>query len=908
MDPSFELSSHLAPMASTPPPPSVSPTPPPPRSPPSPPPPPMSPPPPPPTSPPPPPPPLPSSSPTRHGSLQLRNLNWDLIPKEKVEGRFSVWTGPDEFPIDLSSLNELFGQTRSRTHKRESDACHGLRPLGSPPRAKQVSILDGKRSMNVGIFLRQFKSAVKEIVEDIKQGSSQRYGSEKLSELCKLLPDSEEERRLRGYRGDPSQLGDADLFMLLLVEVPSYRLHLDAMILQQEFDPTLTALCESARCLVTAATELLRCPELHSIIRLVLRAGNHMNEGGYAGNAAGFRIASLLKLADTKANKPGMNLLHFVAMEATRKDPALLSFPLKLSHLGPASRLSVDGVQEELSQLKSRVAALRSRTETEHDLLLQTKPFFQRASGRLEEAEVEAEALLKAQQSLVDFFCEDDVTFKLEEACNIFHSFNVRFQKAVEENAKRKLLEEKKASRNGAEKEKGGIVRWRSIVTCSVLGAGLGGSPGDDLESSLERSLVHILSRRNVRSPEGRPRAISPLQSLQQTNMNEKLEASPRAGSPQTKPQLSPEPTDSVLERAAQKPPPGDDVQPSLEGQPKSTQLVSNSQTQQDTASSKPSEGPSLEWEGLYPLLGDTVVCHTLVSGLRSYRNLAPSLPTPGVWKGTRIGAMGDADTPNANPSSGSSATACASPSSIPRLQTTSETALPCRLPVKVNVRSPAPSKIRKGTDYTEQTKKRNPIHHMFKKVRLEKERVKVKEKVKDNEKVKTEKGKEQAKEEDKESGKGIGSERESEREAERDTKTKQEKGRKREKTKRERKHTKEQTSEELKERDQLNPSNDREMDKELQPNPSNDREMDKELQMKPETRSTLRVSKQLNLQPGSSVCSLPNLALQNSTTARVLRCVVIAAAAVRRDRNSRSMIPRISGSKRPASQCPSHL
>ena len=37
-------------------------------------------------------------------------------------------------------------------------------------------------------------------------------------------------------------------------------------------------------------------------------------QGGYAGNAAGFRIASLLKLADTKANKPGMNLLHFVAM------------------------------------------------------------------------------------------------------------------------------------------------------------------------------------------------------------------------------------------------------------------------------------------------------------------------------------------------------------------------------------------------------------------------------------------------------------------------------------------------------------------------------------------------------------------------------------------------------------------
>lgn len=37
-------------------------------------------------------------------------------------------------------------------------------------------------------------------------------------------------------------------------------------------------------------------------------------QGGYAGSAVGFRIASLLKLPDTKANEPGMDLLHFVAM------------------------------------------------------------------------------------------------------------------------------------------------------------------------------------------------------------------------------------------------------------------------------------------------------------------------------------------------------------------------------------------------------------------------------------------------------------------------------------------------------------------------------------------------------------------------------------------------------------------
>ena len=36
-------------------------------------------------------------------------------------------------------------------------------------------------------------------------------------------------------------------------------------------------------------------------------------QGGYAGDAAGFKLNSLLKLTDTRANKPGVTLLHFVA-------------------------------------------------------------------------------------------------------------------------------------------------------------------------------------------------------------------------------------------------------------------------------------------------------------------------------------------------------------------------------------------------------------------------------------------------------------------------------------------------------------------------------------------------------------------------------------------------------------------
>jgi len=38
------------------------------------------------------------------------------------------------------------------------------------------------------------------------------------------------------------------------------------------------------------------------------------SQGGYAGNAAGVKLSSLQKLTEIRANKPGMNLIHYVAL------------------------------------------------------------------------------------------------------------------------------------------------------------------------------------------------------------------------------------------------------------------------------------------------------------------------------------------------------------------------------------------------------------------------------------------------------------------------------------------------------------------------------------------------------------------------------------------------------------------
>lgn len=53
------------------------------------------------------------------------------------------------------------------------------------------------------------------------------------------------------------------------------------------------------------------------------------------------------------------------------------------------------------------------------------------AEERLREADDEIEGMRMSSQALVEFFCEDDSTFKLEETCKVFHLFCHRFQRAV---------------------------------------------------------------------------------------------------------------------------------------------------------------------------------------------------------------------------------------------------------------------------------------------------------------------------------------------------------------------------------------------------------------------------------------------------------------------------------------------
>ncbi|XP_064191377.1 FH2 domain-containing protein 1-like [Anguilla rostrata] len=409
------------------------------------------PPPPPPSAPPPPPPPPPGMGNPVHGprkKRRVRSFFWKTIPEEKVRGKPNIWTmavRQQQYQIDVRTVEELFGQqeeARSATPTGGRASSGSLTGRGSNKETREeISILDSKRGMNVGIFLKQFKKSNQSITEDIRSGNSTPYGSGPLRELLRLLPESEELKKLRAFKGNANKLTLVDSFMYLLIQVPSFEVRIEAMVLKEEFSPSCSVMSNEIDVIRNATKELMTCEELHAVLHLVLQAGNIMNSGGYAGNAVGFKLSSLLSLADTKANKPGMNLLHFVALEAQKKDESLLKFPEKLPHVQSAVRISVENIETEFQSLYVRTKALEEKIQRDSELQVQLEQFLQSAIRMLQDLKKRRLDLRSEGNALIDFLCEDKDAFKLDDCFRIFQDFCLKFKKAVKDNTERKLKE-----------------------------------------------------------------------------------------------------------------------------------------------------------------------------------------------------------------------------------------------------------------------------------------------------------------------------------------------------------------------------------------------------------------------------------------------------------------------------------
>ncbi|XP_052078759.1 formin-J-like [Mytilus californianus] len=387
-------------------------------------------------------------------TTKLRTLQWQKISATKVlSGKPNIWNTAGKLfngyvsKFDFGTIDELFSVNSNPDSS--TDKAAGISSSEKKRKeSTEINLLEGKRSLHINILLRQFKMPSDEIVQLINEGASDKIGAEKLRNLLKILPYEDEVEKLKTFDGDKSKLGNAEKFLVSLLTIPYYKSRIEGFAVKEEFNTNMDWIKPAIEAVITAAKEIKENSHLHELLYLVLIAGNYLNNGNYAGDAAGFKLSSLIKLTETRANKPRMNLLHYVILQADEKNPDLLKFPDEMKYLKEASQASLENVTSDINGLHDKITKLSMQAETiGADFQKQMSDFLKFAKDDLSELQEDLKDIESLKLELADFFCEDSSSFKLEECFSVLNTFCTRFKKAITENDHRKKVEEKQKER-----------------------------------------------------------------------------------------------------------------------------------------------------------------------------------------------------------------------------------------------------------------------------------------------------------------------------------------------------------------------------------------------------------------------------------------------------------------------------
>uniref|UniRef100_A0A8D2J3W9 Inverted formin, FH2 and WH2 domain containing n=1 Tax=Varanus komodoensis TaxID=61221 RepID=A0A8D2J3W9_VARKO len=356
---------------------------------------------------------------------------------------------------DYTSIEQLFCFPQTKPKSKE------VAPVKTEP--KEITFLDSKKSLNLNIFLKQFKCPNQEVVDMIQNDDRTKFDVEVLKQLLKLLPEKHEIENLKSFKEDKEKLSNADQFYLLLLGVPSYQLRIECMLVCEETTVLLEMLQPKAETVRRACEDLLTSQRLPVFCQLILKVGNFLNYGSHTGDADGFKIGTLLKLTETKANQTRITLLIHI----------LLLFRINLDVIRSESSSNV----KKLRELEKKLSSSTEEVKAQYGTAIQESL---NANQKLED---EFDIIEMKKAELANYLCEDPNKLSLEDIFSTMKTFRDLFIKALKENKDRKeqvakaekrkkQLEEEEAKRQKGENGKiikKGAVKQEEVCVIDAL-------------------------------------------------------------------------------------------------------------------------------------------------------------------------------------------------------------------------------------------------------------------------------------------------------------------------------------------------------------------------------------------------------------------------------------------------------
>ena len=372
-------------------------------------------------------------------SKKMRTLKWDKITEIDIQKKTgTLWNELDMslFRLDTKTIKIVEEHYAIKETIKTNVA-------KVQEKKEKTSFVDQRTSMNLSIFLKQFKN--QNLSKIISDGDESKISLEQMKAFSKLLPDTAVAKQIKSYEGDMAELADADKFLYDFFKLENSEMRVQVLTVKLNYKSEYEELKPNLTKLENTSNEIIQNVSLKKIMGILLCLGNFINHGSYAGSAAGFKISSLNKLNDTRANKPRMTFLNSLVQIVEEKFPEVRTFGSSMPLLEGSLRLSAEQLNDSVKSLTTKIdQTCRKRLNCADDLKEQIETFLDIITPQLEELGRQGKTVLTISAQICNFFAEDPKGFKLEDFMKTLHQFCKDFDKALTENTNRKEAEARK--------------------------------------------------------------------------------------------------------------------------------------------------------------------------------------------------------------------------------------------------------------------------------------------------------------------------------------------------------------------------------------------------------------------------------------------------------------------------------
>jgi hypothetical protein len=261
-----------------------------------------------------------STVPFKQRAPNRRRIHWDKIDSKKAEETF--WKSVDlkavAKQIDTSLLEKSFAL--NDIEKPEKGKAPGDFKKKEPKKEK-ITLLAEKKTRQIELALHKFKVKPLDIKEILLSGDEERITLEALNQLLTSMPEEEDIAAVRAFKGDKSELGNAEAFVDVMASIPLLEKRLKTWLFKQKFSELVMDANRHIQVIQHGLDAIEGSKSFHKILAVILVMGNYLNEGTEKGEAVGFKLSTLEKLSSVRSADGSISFLEFVSKWVDSKSP-----------------------------------------------------------------------------------------------------------------------------------------------------------------------------------------------------------------------------------------------------------------------------------------------------------------------------------------------------------------------------------------------------------------------------------------------------------------------------------------------------------------------------------------------------------------------------------------------------------